>query len=268
MKKIQFCQSGFAQDLQLKSIKLIFIFLLFFTLISCGTSQISIHSLHGDSCFVRYTNAQNLNEQITKYQEAIEGQGEQLPLYKTILGCIHYQSGNFPVSEQLLLQAYKESTETEEGQPKDTDTTALAASALGLIYLKEAQEGRLPHKKITEKIIAASQTHHLGKWMIVLYHIDSYRAQNNREQLSKAVEVMGSQMINAQSSEKEPSEDMMNFYNQLVKLLELESTCSKKEKKSIETGCGFNLSEKRGYILTTANGRLNKLLKIPPFNNE
>ena len=250
------------QDFLLKAIKLIFIFLLPFILVSCGApSQVSIHSVDAESCFVNYKNGQDLNIQMTKLQEAIEGMGKPNPLFKTLLGCLHFQSGNFLLAEQTLVGAY---TEAKAEKNKYTIASALAPSALGLIYLKQLQT-----TKITEEIINDSKSHPLGKWMTILYHIDAYRTLKDTEHLAQAIEVMQMKIQEEGfTEEKGFTEDVGIFLNQMESLLNLETTCSKDDKKNTLDGCGSAIKEKKGYLFSLSVGLLIYTLKLPPLNNE
>ena len=208
------------------------------------------------ACFINYTDKQHLVEQLEIFEDLQMKMLDAEILEKyysitTVIGCIHYQMGNKELSEQFLTQMIQESS--------DEKARRMAASALSLIYLKERRQS-----EIIKSYIDLASEHHLGRWMLALYYIDSYREQGKLESLQNAAKYMERKNIEegATSASKRLLERIQDVH-------QMAENC-----QSIDDGTSSGLCrkldfrEEKIYLFALANGFLNILLKEEPFNKD
>ena len=215
-----------------------------FVFISCS-SQHSLSSVDFDACFMNYTDETELTETLGEVNKTVDSEMPSTSVM-AVIGCLNYQLGNYSVSEQWLIRAFNES--------EYKGTKSLAASALGLIYLKELQKDKI------QPYMASAEEHYLGKWMLVLYHLENYRLSGHTEYLLSAIEQL------EKKHQKEGSTSATERLLAHMKLInQMEEKCGNDPEDS---SCEMdNLNDEKHYLFSTAYGFLSMLLKEPPLNN-
>ena len=227
------------------------IFLLSWFCVSCGGGSFNMPSIEFDSCFANYKNKQELSGKIQELSDTLVEEQPNYPIM-AVLGCMNYQLGSLPLAEELLNRAYMESGD-------DENTQKLAASALGLIYLKHKRQ------KEIQPYIKPAKDHHLGRWMIVLYYIDSYRAAADRGHLKAAGDY-----IEKKHNEEGSTSATRRFLKQIRKVQSMDTVCySLEEADGISPDCPKkDFQDEKRYLFSTAHGFLSMLLKEEPFNED
>lgn len=229
-------------------INLFFLLSFLFLLTSCGGSHSLISSINNsDACFMSYNDKSELEKSLENLTEEIESKGSLSNTLVNITGCLNYQLGNYSVAEKWLTQSFQESV----GEAKNT-----AAYALGVIYLRQSKKDKIEQPHIT-----AAKKNKFGRWMVILYHIDSYlKSQFKKEFLLFAIKEM-----EEKHQEGGSTRTTERFLEHLKLISKMEDACSNGLKSS---ACNINsLGEERGYMFASATGFLLMLLKEPPTNN-
>lgn len=253
----------------------------FFIFVSCGDMSSRVDSINLESCFLNWDNPAELEEHLKKASEK-----PHEPSFMVVRGCLSYQSGHYSVAEEWLKRAFQESQEGAEEK-------ALAASALSLIYLKERQKDNI--KAYTRY---ASQSD-IGRWMLILYHIDSYRETGQPQNLQKAIA-----QVQMKHSVEVPTSATKRLLQHMLLIQNMEDVCGTNGNESASLngegnkannlGSQEGVSQDRGvsgsqnqplqaqpssacermdledekqYLFSTAHGFLSMLVKAPPFNS-
>ena len=241
----------------------------FFIFVSCGDLSSRVDSINLDSCFLNWDNPAELEEEL---KQASEKPHE--PAFMVVRGCLSYQSGHYSVAEEWLKRAFQESQE-------DAEEKALAASALSLIYLKERQKDKI--KAYTQYV----SQHSIGRWMLILYHIDNYRETGQSQHLQKAIA-----QVQFKHNAEVPTSATIRLLQHMLTIKEMEDLCgingtaddsSKKATSNLasstnqeekpasapsSTACAnVDLEDEKQYLFSTAYGFLSMLVKAPPFNS-
>ena len=240
---LRFCQlRGFI----LKNINIFLLLFISFIFTSCSSTS-SVNSLSFDACFMDYNEPSDLTR-------ALETANEELSIdrpsttFMSVVGCLNYQLGNRELSEQWLTRAFKES--------KNEATKSIAASALGVIYLEEFQKEKI------KLYIEDASNHWLGRWMIVLYHIDNYRESGYTEHLHSAIKQMEEKHAVEGEQGKTSATERLLEHMRLVN--EKEDACA-----NAPDSCAIeDLNDEKVYLFSFSHGYLDMLLKKPPFNNK
>ncbi len=221
-------------------------FILFFLLIftSCS-SQVNLSSINFDACFMSYNEQTELTEALQNLEAELDVENPSTA-FMTVVGCINYQLGNYNLSESWLKRAFKES--------KDEKTKNIAAGALSLIYLKELK------KENIKPYIASVRKSPLGKWMLILYHIDNYRSSGYTDHLLSAIKKM-----EEKHTEEGETSATIRLLTHMKLINNMESVCF--EDPDSITCSQLNLEDEKRYLFSTAHGFLSMLLKEPPLNN-
>ena len=169
-------------------------------------------------------------------------------IFMSIAGCLNYQLDNYALAEQWLIRAFKES--------KDNHEKSMAASALALIYLKELKKAKI------KPYISYAKDHWLGRWVLILYHIDNYRESGYTEHLRSAI---------SQMEEKYSIEGEQGKTSATDRLLKHMMLISQKEDMCANdpSDCGIEeLNDEKRYLFSFSHGYLDMVLKKPPFNKK
>ena len=221
--------------------------LLFF--VSCDKSHSLSSLVEFDACFADYENKQELAEGLEWLTDTLIEEQPNYPVM-AVVGCMNYQMGNKELSEQFLIRVIQESNGVK--------AKSMAASALGLIYLKENRQSEI------EPYIKQASEHHLGLWMVVLYYIDSYRDRNNLESLQSAAKYMERKHTNEGSTDASK-----RFLDRIQDVYEMAGHCHSMDGEDPSRLCRkSDFREEELYLFALANGFLDILLKEEPFNND
>ena len=269
----------------MRHLQIIFILAAFALFSSCG-GQMIFPSVEFDSCFMQYDKPDELKAQLTQLKESVDMEEPNSPVM-AVIGCLHYQLKQPAVAKQWLKKSF--AAAKENSSAKQT-----AASALGLIHLKEQE-----HQKITPYIMSAKE-HYLGRWMLVLYYIDFYRKYDNSEYLESAIKYM--QAKHQQEGETSATRRLLQQMNLIYSMEQLcrqaqgpdgisltkqpllptaQKTAAANGQANKPGGQINNnklddspaacsrpqLNEEKRYLFSTAWGFVSMLLKEPPFNN-
>ncbi|MDE0118748.1 MAG: hypothetical protein OXM55_01910 [Bdellovibrionales bacterium] len=219
-------------------------FLLIFT--SCSNTSV-VDSLYFDTCFMDYNTPADLTRALDKTSKELDIE-KPSTTFMSIAGCLNYQLGNYELAEQWLIRAFKES--------KDSDKKSIAASALGIIYLKEFKKAKI------KPYIPYTRSHWLGRWMLILYHIDNYRESGYTEHLRSAIIQMEEKYSIEGEQGKTSATDRLLKHMRLIS--EKEDLCA-----SDPTDCGIEeLNDEKRYLFSFSHGYLDMILKKPPFNKK
>ncbi len=219
-----------------------FFFLLVFVLTSCGPSEVNLSSINFEACFMSYKNPSELTEALEKLTAEIDVEKPSAS-FMTVIGCINYQLGNYSMAQSWLTRAFKES--------KVKKTKSIAASALGLIYLKEFKKEKI------KPYIPSAGKNQLGRWMLTLYHIDNYRQAGYTEHLKSAIKQM-----EEKNKEEGETTATSRFLAHMQRIEVMESACG----LDPEGDTCLNLEDEKLYLFSTALGFLSMLIKEPPLN--
>lgn len=230
-------------------IQLLSLFILPLYFVSCDKSHSLSSLIEFDSCFADYEDKQELAEDIDWLTDSLVEENPNYPVM-AVVGCMNYQMGNKELSEQFLLRVVQESN--------DVKAKSMAASALGLIYLKEDRQSEI------KPYIKPASEHHLGLWMIVLYYIDSYRDQNNLESLQSATKYMERKHANEGSTDASK-----RFLERIQDVHKMAGHCRSMDDETPSPLCRkSDFKEEELYLFALANGFLDILLKEEPFNTD
>lgn len=246
-----------------------------FLFVSCS-SQLILPSIKSNgSCFTNYKKKEELHKLLKRLSDGLKGQPQPPATIMATVGCLNYQVKNVPQAEMWLKKAFE--------NKKDEEAQSTAAGALGLIYIKE-----MTSQKITPDMIASAENHRLGRWMLIIYYIDSYRLAQNPAFLSRAIDIMKIKHQTEGGPEGGETEETRIYLQQLEKLLHLESLCGEKNDQPLMVGtnpsaaqapassstdlppadtCPGHLHEKKVHIFSLTYGVLNMLLKEEHFRN-
>ena len=215
--------------------------------VSCDQSYSLSSLIEFDACFSDYEDKQELAEKLEWLTDSLVEEQPNYPVM-AVVGCMNYQMGSKELSEQFLIRVIQESN--------DVKAKNMAASALGLIYLKEGRQSEI------KSYIKPASEHHLGLWMVVLYYIDSYREQSNLESLQNAVKYMERKHTNEGSTDASE-----RFLERIQDVQQMAGHCQDNETPS--SLCRkSDFREERLYLFALANGFLDILLKEEPFNKD
>lgn len=238
-----FCQRRFCI---LKNIKLFsFLLICLFFLISCSNRGERLTSITLNGCFSnksQFRIATELEQLTQEIEEAVNPSYDSMAL----AGCYSYQLGHHVLAEQWLNKAFSQS--------EKKDVKNIAAAALGLIYLRERQMHKI------KPYIATAKEGSLGRWMLILYHIDYYRVTGHREYLSSAIKVL---QVKHKEEGKTMATDRLLKHMQLIHNMD-ENCTNNPEADSCSVP---DLNDEKQYLFDTATGRLAYLLKEPPYQS-
>ena len=222
----------------LRSIKL-FCFLLFclFFLTFCGGSG-SFDSIELNDCFSNHFESE-IAKDLDNINQAIEKAEKPLFDYIALAGCYNYQLGNHVLADQLLNQAFNQS--------EDKEAKNVAASALGLIYLKNSQKGKI------KPYISTATQHYLGRWMLVLYYIEYYREIDNKGDLSSAIKA-----LETKHEEDGATSATSRLLAHMQQINIMEEHCINNPEGD---SCSLDLEDEKAYLFDTAFGTLYRLLR-------
>ena len=255
-----------------------------FILVSCGDTESRVDSLRLDSCFLNYESPAELTEELNRVS-----QKSQAPPFMIVQGCLHYQLGHYSLAEEWLKKAFQESAE-------DDETKDISASALSLIYLKEFQ------KQNIKPYIRYANRYSIGRWALILYHIDNYRETGLPQHLQKAIT-----QVQAKNSVEVSTSATKRLLQHMLLIKEMEDLCGSYAESTssvaegetklnqqppagtadssapVGDGAGnpnggdgamgnevcerVDLEDEKQYLFSTAQGFLSMLVKAPPFNN-
>ena len=218
--------------------------------VSCDQSYSLSSLIEFDSCFADYEDKQELAEKLKFLTDSLVEEQPNYPVM-AVVGCMNYQMGSKELSEQFLIRVIQES--------EDVKAKNMAASALGLIYLKENRQSEI------QPYIKPASEHHLGLWMIVLYYIDSYyREQNNLESLQNAAKYM-----ERKNTEEGATDASKRFLERIQDVNRMAEHCQSIDDDTPSVLCRkSDFREEKIYLFALANGFLDILLKEEPFNRE
>ena len=214
-----------------------------FVLVSCS-SQTTLSSINFDACFKNYKDPAELTKSLNELNEVLDSDNPGTP-FMTVAGCLNYQLGNNSVSEQWLTRAFQQAT--------DKKTKNIAASALGLIYLREMQTD-----KIVKDYTDSAKQHPLGRWMMVLYNLAYYRDTGHGQYLLSAIREMESK----HEVEGETTATV-RFLDHMRLIGQMEEICGVPENPNCSLA---DLDGEKRYLFSTSDGFLSMLLKRPPLN--
>ncbi len=138
--------------------------------------QTVLPSVDFGSCFMSYKKKSDLSQKLEQLKKSIN-LDDPNPSIMAVVGCMSYQMDQHEEANKWLKKAYDIAKDKNNAKH-------IAASALGLIYLKQQQI------TLIEPYTNAAKKHHLGRWMLILYHIFSYRTYKNAEHLHSAIKYM------------------------------------------------------------------------------
>ncbi len=238
---LKFCQlRGFS----LKNIHLFLCLFSFFVFTSCSNTSV-VDSLYFDTCFMDYNTPADLTRALDETNKELDID-QPSTSFMSIAGCLNYQLSNYELAEQWLTRAFKES--------KDKGKKSIAASALGIIYLKEFKKAKI------KPYISYAKNHWLGRWMLILYHIDNYRESGYTEHLRSAIVQMEEKYSIEGEQGKTSATDRLLKHMKLIS--EKEDICA-----SAPDDCGIEeLDDEKRYLFSFSHGYLDMILKKPPFN--
>jgi len=109
--------------------------------------------------------------------------------------------------------------------------------------------------------MASAEKHYVGKWMLVLYHLENYRLSGHTEYLLSAIT-----QLQKKHQEEGSTSATERFLKHMELIVRMEEKCS--NNNSDDSSCEMaNLNDEKHYLFSTAYGFLSMLLKEPPLNN-
>ena len=222
----------------LRSIKL-FCFLLscLFFLTFCDSFG-SFDSVELNDCFSNHPESE-IAKDLDNINQAIEKAEKPLFDYIALAGCYNYQLGNYALAEQRLNQAFNQS--------ENKEAKSVAASALGLIYLKHSQKDKI------KPYISTAKQHYLGRWMLVFYYIKYYQETDNKGDLSSAIKA-----LETKHEEDGATSATSRFLAHMQQINTMEEHCINNPEGD---SCSKKLPGEKIYLFDTAFGTLHRLLR-------
>ena len=247
-----------------------------FFFLSCS-SQLILPSIRTDgSCFTSYDKKEELHQLLKRLSEGLKRQPRPPAPTMVAVGCLNYQVNQVQEAEVWLKKAFE--------NKEDEEARNAAAGALGLIYIRE-----MTSQKITPDMIASAEHHKQGRWMLIIYYIDSYHLTKNPAFLGRAIEIMKLKHQMEAGPQGGQTEETLNLLQQMEKLLHLESLCGEKNDQPLMVGtatsslntqasspskplptagtCQARLFEKKKALLSLIYGFLDMLVKSERFKN-
>ena len=251
---LRFCQRGPIILKSILNIKLFFLLSFLFLLMNCSRvseepsfEDVGIGGIeNADACFVLYADKTELTNYLKEMDKRLNASEQPEGTIMNIVGCINYQSGNYSLAEKWLSQSFRESVDSS----KNT-----AAYALGLIYLKQSEKD-----KIEQSHLDAAKETRFGRWMVILYYIESYRESKNKEFIMSAIK-----QLEEKHQKEGETKATKRFLKHLQVITSMEEACGNGSESS--TCSMSDLRGERTYLISTVHGLLSMFLKEPPFNN-
>lgn len=204
---------------------------------------------------MKYNEKEELTDRLNKLQPLLEAE-EPVPYYMVLAGCFNYQLGNMSLAEIQLKRAIEQPSQSPTSDYSKYTVKGTAASALGLIYIREGQKDKI------NPYIKHAINHSLGRWMLTFYYLTHYRESGHTEHLISAINQMKNK-IQAEGTST-LAENMLAQMNEVKKW---EEECGNVNPEADTSSCKLEALEgEKDTLEAMSFGLLHRYLKVPPYN--